>query len=171
MKVNWSKVDHAYWKYVRICNAPMSYSRTLIENNIPILQKAILQKYSDIIQCIYSKYLRIKHEELSVTKIHPSNYVQSLQNLIVSDIGHLKMTKEAFCRYFKKMTKLTFTQFVNHYRIDIAKKLLLQGNTISEVCFQCGFESLSYFNRVFKKVTGTSPTGFRNEYLSSLWLL
>ena len=75
----------------------MSYSRTLIENNIPILQKAILQKYSDIIQCIYSKYLRIKHEELSVTKIHPSNYVQSLQNLIVSDIGHLKMTKEAFC--------------------------------------------------------------------------
>ena len=94
------------------------------------------------------------------------NYQNSIDIQEVAEMSNL--TKEAFCRYFKKMTKLTFTQFVNHYRIDIAKKLLLQGNTISEVCFQCGFESLSYFNRVFKKVTGTSPTGFRNEYLSSL---
>lgn len=71
------------------------------------------------------------------------------------------LSKEAFCRYFKRMTKLTFTEFVNHYRIDVAKKLLLQGTHINDTCFECGFESISYFNRVFKRVTGTNPTAFR----------
>ena len=94
-----------------------------------------------------------------------ANYQRKIDIQEVADISNL--TKEAFCRYFKKMSKLTFTQFVNHYRIDIAKKLLLKGETIADVCYGCGFESLSYFNRVFKRVTGTSPTGFRNEYSTS----
>lgn len=81
----------------------------------------------------------------------------------VADLSNL--TNEAFCRYFKKMTKLTFTEFVNHYRIDTAKKLLLLDKNIMETCFDCGFESLSYFNRVFKKVTGENPLAFKKRYL------
>lgn len=73
------------------------------------------------------------------------------------------LTREAFCRYFKKMTRLTFTSFVNHYRIDVAKKLMLQDKNISEVCFESGFESLSYFNRTFKRITGMTPTAFRRR--------
>ena len=80
----------------------------------------------------------------------------------VADLSHL--TKPAFCRYFKKMTKLTFTQFVNHYRIDKSKKLLLSGKNVTETCFTSGFESLSYFNRTFKKITGTNPISFRSRY-------
>jgi AraC-like DNA-binding protein len=80
----------------------------------------------------------------------------------VADLSHL--TKPAFCRYFKKMTRLTFTQFVNHYRIDKAKKLLLSGKNVTETCFSSGFESLSYFNRTFKKITGTNPISFRSRY-------
>ncbi len=74
------------------------------------------------------------------------------------------LSKEAFCRYFKKMTKLTFTQFVNHYRIDTAKKLLLQGSSITDACFDSGFESIPYFNKIFKKITGTNPLGFKRMH-------
>ena len=80
----------------------------------------------------------------------------------VADLSHL--SKPAFCRYFKKITKLTFTQFVNHYRIDKSKKLLLSGKNVTETCFSSGFESLSYFNRTFKKITGTNPISFRSRY-------
>ncbi|MDH3710231.1 MAG: AraC family transcriptional regulator [Cyclobacteriaceae bacterium] len=74
------------------------------------------------------------------------------------------LSKEAFCRYFKRMTRLTFTEFVNHYRIDMAKKILLQGSQINDACFECGFESISYFNRVFKRVTGTNPMAFKKAH-------
>lgn len=68
-----------------------------------------------------------------------------------------------FCRYFKKATKLTYTDFVNQYRINYAKKLLLQNKNVTEACFESGFENLSYFNRLFKKITGESPSKFKKK--------
>lgn len=76
-----------------------------------------------------------------------------------------RMSYAAFCRYFKKMTRLTFTAFLNHYRINQAKKLLLMGKNVTETCFACGFESLSYFNRTFRKITGVNPLAFKREFL------
>lgn len=73
------------------------------------------------------------------------------------------MGPEAFCRYFKKMTRLTFVEFLNHYRINQSKRLLRQGKTITAACYGSGFESLSYFNRVFKKHSGESPSAFRKR--------
>ena len=74
------------------------------------------------------------------------------------------MSKAAFCRYFKKMTLMTFTEFLNQYRINQAKTLLLLDKSVSSVCFECGFESLSYFNRVFKKNVGEKPLQFRKQH-------
>ena len=73
--------------------------------------------------------------------------------------------KEAFCRYFKKATGNTFIEFLNQYRISQAKRLLLMDKNVSETCFNCGFESLSYFNRIFKKVTGKNPSTFKYRHL------
>ncbi|MEZ4992652.1 MAG: AraC family transcriptional regulator [Saprospiraceae bacterium] len=70
----------------------------------------------------------------------------------------------AFCRYFKKMTRLTFTEFLNHYRVNQAKKLLLRDKNVTETCFACGFESLSYFNRTFRKITGDNPLAFKKKF-------
>jgi AraC-like DNA-binding protein len=74
------------------------------------------------------------------------------------------LSTAAFCRYFKKQTKMTFTEFVNQYRITQAKTLLLQDKNISEVCYEVGIESLSYFNKLFKKITGENPSVFKRRY-------
>ncbi|MGI9547547.1 MAG: AraC family transcriptional regulator [Flavobacteriaceae bacterium] len=82
----------------------------------------------------------------------------------VASLCHLE--KAAFCRYFKKATGHTFISFLNQYRISQAKRLLLSGQNIGESCYECGFESLSYFNRTFKKVTGENPSEFRKRIFS-----
>lgn len=86
------------------------------------------------------------------------NYTRRIRIEEIAELSHL--SPAAFCRYFKKMTRLTFTQFVNHYRIDKAKKMLLSGESVTTSCYACGFESLSYFNRVFKQTTGSIPSSF-----------
>ncbi|MEO0340672.1 MAG: AraC family transcriptional regulator [Bacteroidota bacterium] len=75
------------------------------------------------------------------------------------------MTKEAFCRYFKKASKYTFVEFLNRYRISQSKAILIAGASISDACFQSGFESLSYYNRIFKRVTNENPSTFQKRYL------
>ena len=74
------------------------------------------------------------------------------------------LSTAAFCRYFKKQTKMTFTDFVNQYRITQAKTLLLKDVSVSEACYETGFESVSYFNKVFKKLTGQNPSAFKKKY-------
>ncbi|MFM6936998.1 MAG: helix-turn-helix domain-containing protein, partial [Aquirufa sp.] len=69
----------------------------------------------------------------------------------------------AFCRYFKQTTKVTYTDFVNQFRIRHAQKLLLQHQNVTEACFDSGFENLSYFTRTFTKITGQRPSEFRKN--------
>lgn len=107
--------------------------------------------------------IREKERLKSIYQFINANY----QRKITLDeiASHSNLTREAFCRYFKKMTRLTFTEFVNHFRIDVAKKLLLQGTNITQTCYNCGFDSISYFNRVFKRVTGVNPLAYKKRHI------
>ena len=89
------------------------------------------------------------------------NYKHRIELSAVAEISNL--SNSAFCRYFKKVTKLTFVEFLNHYRINQAKRLLTMDRNVSETSFECGFESLSYFNRTFKKITGENPSNFKKR--------
>ena len=79
----------------------------------------------------------------------------------------VNLSTPAFCRYFKKQTDMTFTDFVNQYRITQAKTMLLQGDTTSTVCYNVGFDSVSYFNKLFKKLTHETPSSFKRRYSAS----
>lgn len=92
-----------------------------------------------------------------------SNYQQKPDVNIIASQVHL--TTAAFCRFFKKHTKMTFTDFVNQFRINQAKNYLLQDKTISETCYGVGFDSVSYFNKLFKKIVGENPSAFKKHYL------
>ena len=76
----------------------------------------------------------------------------------------VNLTTAAFCRYFKRQTNMTFTAFVNQYRIERAKNLLMQGHNVSETCYAVGLDSLSYFNKLFKGLVGENPSDFRARY-------
>ena len=74
------------------------------------------------------------------------------------------MTVPAFCRYFKKATGKTFTKLVNEYRVVHATKLLSESqNSITDICFECGFNNFSHFNKLFKEFTGKSASKYRGE--------
>ncbi|MEN0006220.1 MAG: AraC family transcriptional regulator [Bacteroidota bacterium] len=76
----------------------------------------------------------------------------------------LNMTVPAFCRYFKKLTHKTFTQFVNEFRIAHACRLLSDEHlSIASVSFDSGFNNISHFNKQFKQITGASPREYRKN--------
>lgn len=80
------------------------------------------------------------------------------------------MNKSAFCRYFKKNTGKPFIGYLNEVRINYACKILSENvpsRSISEACYQSGFNSLSYFNRTFKKILGVCPSQYQNSNLVS----
>ena len=74
------------------------------------------------------------------------------------------MTVPAFCRYFKKVTGKTFTKLVNEYRIVHATKLLNESQlSITDVCFESGFNNFSHFNKSFQQFVGKSASQYKNE--------
>ena len=93
-----------------------------------------------------------------------ANYNRKPDVNIVAEKVHL--TTPAFCRYFKRQTNMTFTDFVNQYRIDLAKNHLMQDKNITETCYAVGFESLSYFNKLFNRVVGQNPSDFKKSWIS-----
>ena len=84
--------------------------------------------------------------------------------------GLVNMTVPSFCRFFKKVTRKTFITFLNEVRITHACKLISEGRTtITEVCYECGFNNFSHFTKSFKKVTGYTPSDYRKS-LSDFYL-
>src|SRR5436190_12704599 len=74
----------------------------------------------------------------------------------------VNMSTFYFCKMFKKVTGINFTDYVSRVRVENAKNLLLnQNRRVSEIAYEVGFQSLTHFNRVFKKVIGQSPTEYR----------
>lgn len=92
-----------------------------------------------------------------------TNYQRKIsQDEIARKIG---MTTPAFCRYFKEKTGKGFSYFVNEMRIGYACKLLIERNlTITQVCFECGFNNISNFNRMFKRQTGYTPGEYQQQF-------
>jgi AraC-like DNA-binding protein len=71
-----------------------------------------------------------------------------------------------FCKMFKKITGINFTDYLSRVRIEKSKNLLLNPNLrVSEIAFEVGFQSLTHFNRVFKKVLGQTPTDYRAQLM------
>ena len=86
-------------------------------------------------------------------------------DLSLSDVARAVNTSTFyFCKSFKKATGLHFTDYLSRIRIEKAKNLLLNPNLrVSEIAYEVGFQSLTHFNRVFRKRMGTSPSKYRAQ--------
>jgi AraC-like DNA-binding protein len=101
-------------------------------------------------------------EEKRMNNVLQFTFKQSHRKIKIKEVASIaNLSAEAFCRYFKTRTRKTYTNFLNEVRISNACKMLLESSTnIQIVCYQAGFQNLSHFNRVFKKVTGKTPTQY-----------
>jgi len=79
--------------------------------------------------------------------------------------GHLNMTEENFSRFFSRVMKKNFFTFLNEFRLNIACKLLIESDVqVKQVCYACGYETLPFFYRQFKRYKQISPLQFRLKY-------
>lgn len=87
------------------------------------------------------------------------------QNFCIADLAEsCGYDYHYFCRLFKKSTGKTVTEYINHIRINAAERLLLTTEQpISDIISQTGFSGFSYFNRVFKKIKGCTPSDCRRQ--------
>lgn len=112
---------------------------------------------------------RIRNKNSEVKKLD-NIYEYILSNLTrkitLSEIAsEFHMSRTGFCRYFKTHTQKTFSRFVLESRISHACKLLHENKlSISEISYDCGFNNLSFFNREFKIIKGTTPLKYRKEF-------
>ncbi len=110
-----------------------------------------------------SNSLQSKADRLAdVYEYIAANYHSDVSLEDISKIANLSPT--AFCRLFKQRTNRHFIEYLNEARISNACKFLLETNhNISEIAFQCGHKTLSNFNKIFKKITSSSPKEYRQQ--------
>jgi AraC-like DNA-binding protein len=109
-------------------------------------------------------FIQRDNEELpGITKAR--TYIQEHQgeDLSLGQVAKaVNMSSFYFCKMFKKVAGINFTEYVSRVRIEKAKNLMLNPNLrVSEIAFEVGFQSLTHFNRVFKSILGHSPTEYR----------
>lgn len=124
---------------------------------------------------IFADHLSLKSNQIAVQTIHAEppvvakarqfireHYTEELSLGRVAAAVHTSLYN--LCKLFRKTTGTTFTEFVARTRIEHAKNLLLNLQLrVSEVAFEVGFQSLTHFNRVFKKLVGESPGAYRGH--------
>ena len=93
------------------------------------------------------------------------NFKQEVSIKEISD--KLNISEAAFYKFIKKQTKKTYTQIINEFRINHASKLLMTSEKpISQICFESGYNNVSYFNRKFREIMNQTPHDFRNHYIN-----
>lgn len=156
------------------------YKKQIAEMMLQIKEKPSLERLLSLISILdlifrtenraLASYAYIKEQvhfqSPKMTKVH--NYImQHFQSEVsIEDCAnYLKMTPTSFCRFFKKHTQSTFSNYLNTIRIGFAQKLICNTELpIKEVGYECGYTSIVYFNQQFKKLTDVSPNQYRKKY-------
>lgn len=84
----------------------------------------------------------------------------------LSEVAEMvNMSEPSFCRFFKQHTSKSFIDFLTDIRLGAASRALIDSSlSIAEIGYDCGFNNLSNFNRIFKKKKGVTPSEFRDNY-------
>ena len=92
-----------------------------------------------------------------------THYADVIRLSVVADL--VNMSEASFCRFIKQHTSKSFIDFLTDIRLGAAARLLIDSpQSIAEIGYDCGFNNLSNFNRIFKKKKGVTPSEFRDNY-------
>ena len=111
-----------------------------------------------------------KHNSKRMNEIYAYILNNFSREIKLKDLATVaNMTSSSLCRFFKHSTQKSISNFINEVRIGYACKLLIDDKlSISDVCFNCGYNNLSYFNRQFKKIIGISPSVYQMQISRNL---
>lgn len=123
-----------------------------IETDYQILNSTLYQS---------NDFAKDQNRVLKIFQYVEKNYANEINTQQVAELSNL--TLPAFCNYFKKNLGVSFTDFLNEYRINQSCIQLTEGQSVSNVAFLCGFNSLSYFSRTFKYFKKISPSEFQSK--------
>lgn len=106
------------------------------------------------------------HGESRIYKVLGKLNREYVREINLDDIAQTAgMNTSAFCRYFKEKTGKSTFQYISELRIGYACKLLLTGElSVTQICYECGYNNISNFNRQFKKITSFTPSEYVEEF-------
>lgn len=140
----------------------------------PVVPSKKMESISNLLS-IFAEHLSLKSNQIAVQTANAEPPVitkarQYIEAHHTEEIGLGQVAQAVhtslfyFCKLFKKATGINFTAYVSRVRAEKAKNLLLNPNLrVSEIAYEVGFQSLTHFNRVFKKIVGESPTEYRGH--------
>jgi YesN/AraC family two-component response regulator len=155
-----------------------------VEEKPDVLRNAYLQtpvipkeKFQSTLRLLttFGDLLALKSNQIVVTQSNAENPIVAKAKQIIEErhseelsLGQVAqevhVSSYHLCKLFRKSTGITFTEFVSRTRTEKAKNLLLNPQLrVSEIVYEVGFQSLTHFNRIFKKLVGESPTRFRSR--------
>lgn len=101
----------------------------------------------------------VRQEIESYIRVHFS------EDLSMQDMARVMNYSDAyFCKLFKQCFKVNFSTYLNEFRVDHAKHMLAEtGESIKEISIACGYTDSNYFTRVFRRITGMTPSEYRQS--------
>ncbi|GAF02697.1 AraC family transcriptional regulator [Saccharicrinis fermentans] len=148
-----------------ICDFPSYSGVDRLLNLIKILDLFEKGHWDPIVSKAYFDSIFVT-KSVRIKKVHEyvmNNYMEDVSVQKAAELSEMNVS--SFCRFFKKVTHKTFSQFVKETRIDFAQQLLINTSlTSNQVGFECGFSSVAYFNQCFKAISGVSPLEYRANY-------
>lgn len=117
------------------------------------------EEYSLDLDATHLKRVKIVYDYVML------HFQEEIKIKTVADL--LNLTEAAFFKFIRRHTKKTFTEILNEFRISYATKLLISSDkSVSQICFESGYNNVSYFNRKFKEIMQATPQRFRSNYES-----
>ena len=165
---------------------PLFTDRYNVSKTLEKIRKCDFERdlfYDEKINCLISNLVIdiFTHEEIVREAYNQTPTTKRYKDLLydidlnISDYSfsrgaeYMHMSQAYFSRFFKKMSGMTFSQYLNHIRINKAIDLIKENeHTMAEISAQCGFDTIRNFNRVFKAITAYAPKEIPKNYIMRL---
>ena len=154
-KADWKQLERAYFRSCVL--SPDRYRAMLRLLNIFAQHLSILSNQLVV--------RREKDESANMARARQFIELHQGEPLSLGRVAHAaNISRHYFCKMFKKATGMNFIDYLSRVRVEKSKTLLLNPNSrISEAAFASGFQSMTNFNRAFRRIVGRSPTQFRES--------
>ena len=158
------QIESIYFELLKEYQKSSDLSETYIRANVLRLLTLVAREYESIApledDALFAKYRAAIQDALDYIDLHYT------ENITLTEIAKIAlMSVRSFSYVFKSITGKTFLEYVHYLRVRRAREMLIAGNdSLTHICYECGFCDITYFGRVFKKITGETPSSYRKKY-------